>query len=136
MANTKNLNLTQVRRISLLLAYLKRNPYKTIPKRKICFVLIAKTAVELMNVSRRGMKLVRIAPSKTATINGLIAKVLNESTSASNMETSAMRITIIQAYRLAPSLSLRCTACAVNSLTSRLLFTYYVRYMKQEKDLI
>jgi predicted DNA-binding transcriptional regulator YafY len=29
MANTKNLNLTQVRRISLLLAYLKRNPYKT-----------------------------------------------------------------------------------------------------------
>ena len=29
MANTKKLNLTQVRRISLLLAYLKRNPYKT-----------------------------------------------------------------------------------------------------------
>jgi len=29
MANTKQLNLTQVRRISLLLAYLKRNPYKT-----------------------------------------------------------------------------------------------------------
>ena len=29
MANTKNLNLTQLRRISLLLAYLKRNPYKT-----------------------------------------------------------------------------------------------------------
>lgn len=28
MANTKNLNLTQVRRISLLLAYLKRNPYQ------------------------------------------------------------------------------------------------------------
>jgi predicted DNA-binding transcriptional regulator YafY len=30
MANTKQLNLTQVRRISLLLAYLKRNPYKTL----------------------------------------------------------------------------------------------------------
>ena len=29
MTDTKNLNLTQVRRISLLLAYLKRNPYKT-----------------------------------------------------------------------------------------------------------
>ena len=29
MADTKNLNLTQVRRISLLLAFLKRNPYKT-----------------------------------------------------------------------------------------------------------
>ncbi len=29
MANTKKLNLTQVRRISLLLGYLKRNPYKT-----------------------------------------------------------------------------------------------------------
>lgn len=29
MADTKNLNFTQVRRISLLLAYLKRNPYKT-----------------------------------------------------------------------------------------------------------
>jgi len=28
MANAKNLNLTQVRRISLLLAYLKRNPYQ------------------------------------------------------------------------------------------------------------
>ena len=28
MANTKNLNLTQVRRISLLLAYLKRNPFQ------------------------------------------------------------------------------------------------------------
>lgn len=28
MANTKNLNLTQLRRISLLLAYLKRNPYQ------------------------------------------------------------------------------------------------------------
>ncbi len=30
MANTKQLNLTQIRRISLLLAYLKRNPYKTL----------------------------------------------------------------------------------------------------------
>ena len=29
MTDTKNLNLTQVRRISLLLAFLKRNPYKT-----------------------------------------------------------------------------------------------------------
>jgi predicted DNA-binding transcriptional regulator YafY len=29
MADTKNLNLTQLRRISLLLAYLKRNPYRT-----------------------------------------------------------------------------------------------------------
>ena len=29
MATTKNLNLTQLRRISLLLAYLKRNPYQT-----------------------------------------------------------------------------------------------------------
>ena len=29
MAKSTNLNLTQVRRISLLLAYLKRNPYKT-----------------------------------------------------------------------------------------------------------
>lgn len=29
MADTKNLNLTQVRRISLLMAYLKRKPYKT-----------------------------------------------------------------------------------------------------------
>lgn len=29
MKNNRNLNLTQLRRISLLLAYLKRNPYKT-----------------------------------------------------------------------------------------------------------